>query len=97
MQIYFYKFGNLADFYLGTWLVFTWELGWILLGNLDGFCLGTWLIFAWELGWFLRPICVCLPQKEPQCIVAYRFINHKQIDLHNKKVGRRKNLPTIIK
>ena len=27
MQIYFNPFGNLAYFYLGTWLIFTWELG----------------------------------------------------------------------
>ena len=37
MQIYFYSLGNLDDFYLGTWLIFTWELGSFLLGKLDGF------------------------------------------------------------
>ena len=28
--------------YLGTWPIFTWELGPFLLGNLARFCLGTW-------------------------------------------------------
>ena len=35
--------GNL--FHLGSWLIFTWELGRILLGKLDGFCLGSWTDF----------------------------------------------------
>lgn len=41
MQIYFCLFGNLDDFYLGTWTIFAWELGQFLLGNLDNFHLGT--------------------------------------------------------
>ena len=39
MQIYFYPFGNLDDFHLGTWTDFAWELGQFLLGNLDVFFL----------------------------------------------------------
>ncbi len=34
MQNLFSKFGNLAYFHLGTWRIFTWELGAFLLGKL---------------------------------------------------------------
>ena len=64
MQIYFYPFGNLDDFHLGTWLVFTWELGRILLGNLDEFCLGTWTDFVWELGRIFSYYPFVLPIKK---------------------------------
>ena len=40
--------GNLACFHLGTWRVFTWELGVFSLGNLACFHLGTWHILTWE-------------------------------------------------
>ena len=53
MQIYLYLLGNLDGFHLGTWTVFTWELGRILLGNLD--------YFAWELGLFFT-IYLYIPQ-----------------------------------
>lgn len=34
MQNFFSKFGNLAHFHLGTWRVFTWEVGAFSLGKL---------------------------------------------------------------
>ena len=34
MQNLFSKFGNLAYFHLGTWRIFTWELGVFSLGKL---------------------------------------------------------------
>ena len=49
---FFSKFGNMARFHLGTWRVFTWELGTFLLGKLAHFHLGSWLIFTWEVGAF---------------------------------------------
>ena len=42
MQIKQSLFGNLAYFHLGTWRIFTWELGAFLLGNLAHIYLGTW-------------------------------------------------------
>ena len=35
---------KLISSHLGTWLVFTWELGLFSFGNLDHFHLGTWLV-----------------------------------------------------
>ena len=52
MQIYFYLLGNLDDFRLGTWTIFTWELGRISLGNLDDFHLGTWTIIFHTTYWY---------------------------------------------
>ena len=52
MQIYFYLLGNLDGFCLGTWTIFTWELGRFSLGNLDGFYLGTWTIIFHTTYWY---------------------------------------------
>ena len=69
MQIYFYILGNLDGFHLGTWMDFTWELGWISLGNLDGFCLGTWLIFYSSSIYIYK-------KKETQHVASLQMINN---------------------
>ncbi len=74
MQIYFYLLGNLDDFRLGTWTIFTWELGRFLLGNLDDFYLGTWTILAWELGqlFFTLPIGMTTKKRDAMhCVSTY--------------------------
>ena len=76
MQIYFYPLGNLDDFYLGTWTIFTWEFGRFSLGNLDGFYLGTWTVFTWELGqlFFTLPIGT-LKKRDAMHCVSTVFVN----------------------
>ena len=58
------KLHELKLVHLGTWTIFTWELGLFLLGNLDGFYLGTWTDFTWELGRNLLTIHLYTPSKK---------------------------------
>lgn len=69
MQIYFYLLGNLDGFYLGTWLIFAWELGRILLGNLDGFHLGTWTIIFHTTYWYTTK------KRDAMYCVSTMFVN----------------------
>ena len=81
MQIYFYLLGNLDDFYLGTWTIFTWELGQISLGNLDDFRLGTWTVFTWELGqlFFKLPIGMTTKKKRRNALRLYLFFTRDNL------------------
>ena len=81
MQIYFYLLGNLDGFSLGTWTIFTWELGRFSLGNLDDFYLGTWTVFTWELGqlFFTLPIGT-LQKKRRNALRLYNVCkSHKNL------------------
>ncbi len=39
-----FLFGNLANFYLGTWLIFIWELGEKSFGELADFRSASWRV-----------------------------------------------------
>ena len=59
MQNFFSKFGKLAHFHLGSWRIFTWELGAFSLGNLAHFHLGTWhkTLICFILQTSATPLC----------------------------------------
>ena len=56
---FFLKFGKLAHFHLGSWRIFTWELGAFSLGNLAHFHLGTWhkTLICFILQTSATPLC----------------------------------------